>query len=113
MANRSDREHGQPTECLRHHSLISRTGPCSRTPSGPAVTIDCIKRPDRRLQPTNATASIYSLQCGSHPQKTFSRIYEYTPPRFKTTPVKLHSPIEDGGTACIVQPLRTSACRAE
>ena len=63
MANRSDREQGQPTECPRRHSLRSRMGPCSRTPSGPAVSIDCINRPDRRLHPTNATASIYSLQC--------------------------------------------------
>ena len=70
MANRSDREQGQPTECPRHHSPISRMGPCSRTPSGPAVSIDCINRPDRRLHPTNATASIYLLQCGSHPQRT-------------------------------------------
>jgi hypothetical protein len=30
----------------------------SRTPSGPAVSTDCINRPDRRLHPTNATASI-------------------------------------------------------
>src|SRR5580692_2961389 len=45
-------------------------GPCSRTPSGPAVSTDCINRPDRRLHPTNATASIYLLQRGSHPQKT-------------------------------------------
>ena len=29
-----------------------------RTPSGPAVSTDCINRPDRRLHPTNATASI-------------------------------------------------------
>src|SRR6266403_2646431 len=50
--------------------LISRMGPCSRTPSGPAVSIDCINRPDRRLHPTNATASIYLLQRGSHPQRT-------------------------------------------
>jgi len=45
-------------------------GPCSRTPSGPAVSTDCINRPDRRLHPTNATASIYLLQRGSHPQRT-------------------------------------------
>src|ERR1700741_1600991 len=71
MANRSDREQGQPTECLRRHSLISRMGPCSRTPSRPAVSTDCINRPDRRLHSTNATTSNYLLQCGSHPQKTF------------------------------------------
>jgi len=53
MANRSDREQGQPTKCRRRHSLISRMGPCSRTPSGPAVSIDCINRPDRRLHPTH------------------------------------------------------------
>ena len=47
-------------------------GPCSRTPSGPAVSIDCINRPDRRLHPTNATAPIYLLQCGSHPQRTLN-----------------------------------------
>src|SRR5271157_3123682 len=70
MANRSDREQGQPSRCPRHHSLHNRMGPCSRTPSGPAVSIDCINRPDRRLHPTNATAPIYLLQCGSHPQKT-------------------------------------------
>ena len=65
---------GQPTACLRRHSLINRMGPCSRTPSGPAVSTDCINRPDRRLHPTNATASIYLLQRGSHPQKTSIRI---------------------------------------
>jgi hypothetical protein len=70
MANRSDREQGQPTSCPRHHSLNNRMGPCSRTPSGPAVSIDCINRPDRRLHPANATAPIYLSQCGSHPQRT-------------------------------------------
>jgi hypothetical protein len=70
MANRSDREQGQPDRCLRRHSLKLRMGPCSRTPSGPAVSTDCINRPDRRLHPTNATASIYLLQRGSHPQRT-------------------------------------------
>ena len=70
MANRSDREQGQPTACPRRQSLISRMGPCSRTPSGPAVSIDCINRPDRRLHPTYANTSIYPLQRGSHPQKT-------------------------------------------
>src|SRR5271163_4935550 len=73
VANRSDREQGQPTSCPRHHSLNNRMGPCSRTPSGPAVSIDCINRPDRRLHPTNATAPIYLLQCGSHPQRTRRR----------------------------------------
>ena len=58
-------------ETMRH-SLINRMGPCSRTPSGPAVSTDCINRPDRRLHPTNATASIYLLQRGSHPQRTSS-----------------------------------------
>src|SRR6476620_5848079 len=58
MADRSDREQGQPNRCPRRHSLINRMGPCSRTPSGPAVSTDCINRPDRRLHPTNATASI-------------------------------------------------------
>src|ERR1700730_6237872 len=72
MADRSDREQGQPNRCPRRHSLIGRTGPCSRTPSGPAVSTDCINRPDRRLHPTNATASIYLLQRGSHLQKTSS-----------------------------------------
>ena len=38
MADRSDRKQGQPAECPRRHSLISRMGPCSRTPSGPAVS---------------------------------------------------------------------------
>jgi hypothetical protein len=70
MADRSDRERGQPNRCPRRHSLINRMGPCSRTPSGPAVSTDCINRPDRRLHPTNATASIYLLQRGSHPQRT-------------------------------------------
>src|SRR5579859_6490169 len=70
MADRSDRERGQPNSCPRRHSLSNRMGPCSRTPSGPAVSTDCINRPDRRLHPTNATASIYLLQRGSHPQKT-------------------------------------------
>ena len=78
MANRSDREQGQPTECPRHHSLRSRTGPCSWTPSWPAVSIDCVNRPDRRLHLTNATTSIYLLHRGGHPQRTFSRIYNYT-----------------------------------
>src|ERR1700744_2665167 len=72
MADRSDREQEQPTECRRRHSLISRMGPCSRTPSGPAVSTDCVNRPDRRLHPTNATASNLPLQRGGHPQKTFS-----------------------------------------
>lgn len=71
MANRSDREQGQPKACPRRHSLMNRMGPCSRTPSGPAVSTDCINRPDRRLHPTNATASIYLLQRGSHPQRTW------------------------------------------
>src|ERR1700752_1440202 len=71
MANRSDREQGQPTECRRSHSLISRMGPCSRNPSRPQVSTACINRPDRRLHSTNATTSNYLLQCGSHPQKTF------------------------------------------
>ena len=70
MANRSDREQGQPTTCPRRQSLISRMGPCSRTPSGPAVSIDCIKRPDRRLHPTYANTSNFPLQRGSHPQRT-------------------------------------------
>src|SRR4051794_19071789 len=70
MANRSDREQGQPNRCPRRYSLISRMGPCSRTPSGPAVSTDCVNRPDRRLHPTNAKTSIYLLQRGSHPQRT-------------------------------------------
>ena len=37
MANRSDRELGHPAECLRRQSLLSRVGPNSRIPSGPAV----------------------------------------------------------------------------
>src|ERR1700739_2464511 len=79
MANRSDREQGQPTECLRRHSLISRMGPCSRTPSRPAVSTDCVNRPDRRLHSTNATTSNYLLQCGSHPRKTFRCVYRDCP----------------------------------
>src|ERR1700757_4693021 len=63
-------QQGQPSRCPRRHSLISRMGPCSRTPSGPAVSIDCINRPDRRLHPTKANTSIYPLQRGSHPQRT-------------------------------------------
>ena len=70
MADRSDREQGQPNRCRRRHSLMNRMRPCSRTPSGPAVSTDCINRPNRRLHPTNVTASIYLLQRGSHPQKT-------------------------------------------
>lgn len=73
MADRSDRERGQPNRCPRRHSLINRMGPCSRTPSGPAVSTDCINRPDRGLHPTNAIASIYLLQRGSHPQRTSFR----------------------------------------
>ena len=45
MADRSDREQGQPNRCPRRHSLMNRMGPCSRTPSGPAVS-----------QPTASTA---------------------------------------------------------
>ena len=66
MANRSDREHGQPTACPRRQSLISRMGPCSRTPSGPAVPTDCVNRrrtedrtrpkPTRQFAPCNAGA---------------------------------------------------------
>jgi hypothetical protein len=37
-----------------HHSLQSRLGPCSPTPSGPAASNGCMNRPDRRLHPTNA-----------------------------------------------------------
>ena len=40
MANRSDRERGQPNLSLRRHSPKSRMGPRSRTPSGPAVSTD-------------------------------------------------------------------------
>src|SRR6266853_2002712 len=47
-------------------------GPRSRTPSGPAVSTDCINRPDRRLHPTNVTTSNYLLQRGGHPQRTSS-----------------------------------------
>jgi len=78
MANRSDREQGQPTACPRRQSLQSRMGPCSRTPSGPAVPIDCINRPDRRLHPTNANTSFYLLQCGSHPQRTSADHSEFS-----------------------------------
>src|SRR3984893_7315172 len=70
MADRSDREQGQPTECPRRHSLNNRMGPRSRTPSGPAVSTDCINRPDRRLHPTIVTTSNYLLQRGGHPQRT-------------------------------------------
>jgi hypothetical protein len=62
---------GHITERPRHHSLRSRTGPCSWTPSWPAVSIDCVNRPDRRLHLTNATTSIYLLHRGGHPQRTF------------------------------------------
>src|SRR5215468_8317981 len=51
MANRSDREQGQPKRCLRRHSLISRMGPRSRTPSGPAVSTDCIKQAGQKTAP--------------------------------------------------------------
>lgn len=61
MADRSDREQGQPNLSLRHHSLISRMGLCSRTPSGPAVSTDCINRPDRRLHPTHCHCVNLSL----------------------------------------------------
>jgi hypothetical protein len=47
-------------------------GACSRTPSGPAVSIDCINRPDRRLHPTYANTPNFPLQRGSHPQRTSS-----------------------------------------
>ena len=40
--------------CRRHHSLQSRLGPCSPTPSRPAASNGCMNRPDRRLHPTNA-----------------------------------------------------------
>ena len=42
----------EPMDCQRRSSLKSRSGPCSRTPSGPAVLADCANRPDRRLHPT-------------------------------------------------------------
>ena len=73
MAHRSDREQGHPAECPRRHSLLSRVGPSSRTPSRPAVTMsDRTNRPDRRPHPTNRQKhQRYSLQCGSHPQRTF------------------------------------------
>src|SRR5271170_5302049 len=80
MANRSDREQGQPNLSLRRHSLNNRMGPCSRTPSGPAVSTDCINRPDRRLHPTSATTSIYPLQRGSHPQRTSPQVIVPSPP---------------------------------
>ena len=54
MANRSDREPGQPAERLRHQSLLSRVGPGSRIPSWPAaVETGCTQRPDTRLLLTN------------------------------------------------------------
>jgi hypothetical protein len=40
-------------------------GPCSRTPSGPAVKVDCINRPDRRLLPANANTSNFSCNAGA------------------------------------------------
>lgn len=70
--NRSDREQGQPNEWRRRYSLQSRSGPCSRTPSGPAVHADCINRPDRRLHPTHHLIITLCLQRGSHPQTPFA-----------------------------------------
>jgi hypothetical protein len=72
MAHRSDREQGHPAECPRRHSLLSRVGPSSRIPSRPAVTMsDRIKQAGQKTAPDHPPeTSNYSLQCGSHPQKT-------------------------------------------
>jgi hypothetical protein len=82
MANRSDRNQGQPTACPRRQSLISRMGPRSRTPSGAAVSTDCVNRPDRRLHPTKAThqfnpcnaGAIHRRQAGLRPRRQLSAV---------------------------------------
>ena len=46
---------GTPNECRRQHSLQSGMGLCSRPPSAPAASNDCVNRPDRRLHPTKTS----------------------------------------------------------
>lgn len=69
MANRSDREQGQPNGRSRHHSLLNEMGLSSRTPSGPAVLNGCTNRPTRELHPTLRQIGKSPLQRGSHPQR--------------------------------------------
>jgi hypothetical protein len=65
----SDRLASAPTSRCPLESTVSADHWYSR--STRAAT-GWVNRPDRRLHPTNATASIYSLQRGSHPQKKTS-----------------------------------------
>ena len=51
MANRSDREQGQPSGRSRHHSLLNEMGLSSRTPSGPAVLHRLHKQAEQRTAP--------------------------------------------------------------
>ena len=70
MANRSDREPGQPAECPRRHSLKSRMGPCSRTPSGPAVHDRPHQQAGHKTAPDQRQSVNSPLQRGSHPHRT-------------------------------------------
>ena len=72
MANRSDRERGQPTECQRRHSLRNSLGPRSRTPSGPAACLRLHQQAEDKSAPDRrAKRSKRHLQRGSHPDRTF------------------------------------------
>ena len=51
MANRSDREQGQPNGRSRHYSLLNEMGPSSRTPSGPAVLQRLHQQAEQRAAP--------------------------------------------------------------
>jgi hypothetical protein len=68
MANRSDRKQGQPRKCPRRHSLKCRMGPCSRTPSGPAVQNRLHQHAEQKTAPDQCHCIILPLQRGSHPQ---------------------------------------------
>ena len=60
---------GTPAQCQRHEACKAECDP-ARIPSRPAVNVDRINGPDRRLHPTSARTSHHPLQCGSHPQRT-------------------------------------------
>ena len=51
MANRSDREQGQPNGRSRHYSLLNEMGLSSRIPSGPAVLHRLHQQAEQRAAP--------------------------------------------------------------
>jgi hypothetical protein len=52
---------------------LSRLGPCSPTPSGPAAAVRLHQQAGQKTAPDqHVKASNQLLQCGSHPQKTFA-----------------------------------------